>query len=349
MKKTFSLISLIILIILPVTSVFGQGTEGDLDAAIRWLEQQQQEDGGFSNGFAPESDIGTTADAVLVMVQAGSDPANLEKSGYSPLDFLAKRVYAGEVESPGVIAKVILAVNAVGIDPREFGGADLVEVLLGEYDVSTGFFGMGPFDSALAILALEALDEALPEGVIESVLATRYKDGSYSFNADPTITTGDSNTTSFVVQALIAAGEEDRIDPSMSYFAAVQNEDNGWTFQKPSEFGEETDTNSTSLAMQALDAAEEDLSDWGDPLVALVNLQEPSGGFSFSESFRGENILATIQAIPVLAGATYLNPTAPSTIQESLISEVALVIFVLLLAVLTLAYIVVRVRSRASS
>jgi hypothetical protein len=122
--------------------------------------------------------------------------------------------------------------------------------------------------------------------------------------------------------------------PSIDYFRSTQNEDGGWTFQKPSEFGEDTDSNSTALVIQALNAAGEDLSDWGDPMSILASLQESSGAFSFSSTFTGDNILATLQVIPTLAGADYIRLSATETGSSNTDELVIIGVLVLLVLVL---------------
>jgi len=334
--------------LIPSFTAASQQNGGDLDRAVFWLKDQQQTDGGFSNGFAPESDIGATSDAILALLFAGEDPTVLKDGDKSPFDFLEVRVGAGEVQGAGVAAKVVLALNAAKLDPRSFAAQDLVEALLKDFDASTGLFGFGPFDSALAISALMAVDADLPEGAVEGMLATRLEDGSFSFSAEPGQITGDSNTTALAVQALIAAGFEDEIGPSLDYFRSTQNEDGGWTYQKPSEFGEETDANSTALVIQALNAAGENLVEWGDPMTALASLQLENGAFGFSATFPDANILATIQAIPTLAGGTYVEPVAPAVVEGRPLSSIMIVASALLVLIGAGAWIGARYRSRAT-
>jgi len=333
-------------LLVPIFSVEAQQNGGDLDRAVSWLENQQQADGGFSNGFTPESDIGTTADAILAFVFAGEDPALLKKEGQSPIDFLQARVQAGDVQGAGVAAKIVLALNAVGLDPQDFAGQALVEAVLKDLDPATGLFGFGPFDSALAISALIAVEADLPEGAVDGLISTRLEDGSFSFSADPEQITGDSNTTALAVQALIAAGAKDEIGSSLDYFRSTQNEDSGWTYQKPSEYGEETDVNSTALVIQALDAAGEDLEEWGDPMAALASLQLENGAFGLNATFPDANILATIQAIPTLAGGTYAEPVAPSQDQESLIPAIVIGTTILIILLVAGAFFGARLRGR---
>lgn len=273
-----------------------------VQAALAWLGTQQQPDGGFSNGFAPGSDPGATADAVLAITAAGSDPSQWTVGGHSPLDALQRAMEAGGVGGAGALAKLALAAQAASLDVGSFGGADLTARILEDYDATTGLFGSGTFDSALAIQALTAAHVPLPEGALAGLLATRLPDGAYAFNADLTPGAGDSNTSAMVVLALVSAGEAQAAAPTLEYFRNAQNDDGGWTYQKPSAFGEATDTNSTALVMQALTAAGEDLAGWGNPASALLALQQPSGAFAFNAAMPGDNLLATLQAIPALAG-----------------------------------------------
>jgi prenyltransferase beta subunit len=308
-KKTIDMFLLLTIMIFPIYSVAAQNTSADLDAAMEWIESQLQEDGGFSNGFAPESDAGATADAVLAMVTIGRDPETVRTAaGASPIDFLRGWLNADQEVGAGIAAKITIALEAAGYESGSFSDRDLTGFILEDHDPASGMFGLGPFDSGLALLALIASEHEVPVGAIDALIATRLDDGSYAFSYDPSLVTGDSNTTAIVVQALIAVDMKNETGASIDYFRNTQNDDGGWTYQKPSEFGEDTDTNSTALAIQALRAAGEDLEEWGDPVVVLSALQEPSGAFAFSSTFTGDNMLATLQAIPTLAGADYVNP-----------------------------------------
>jgi hypothetical protein len=276
------------------------GAQGDVRTALAWLRSQQNLDGGFSNGFGEGSDIGASADAVLAVASAGQNPSTWMQDGVSPLDFLAAQV--GHISDSGLAAKVTLAAVAAGQDPHAFGDANLVELIAAGFDVNTGFFGGGPYDSALAILALQAAGEPLPATAVDGLVAARLPDGSYSFNGDMTPGAGDSNTTSLAIQALLIAGAGDEAALSLDYLRRAQNADGGWTYQKPSAFGEDTDANSTALGIEALLAAGQDLAAWGHPERALQSLQMTSGAWMFNPATPSENLLATVQAIPAAAG-----------------------------------------------
>jgi hypothetical protein len=305
-------VTALILPIVLMTAGFAPRPTDSIDRALVWLRGQQQADGGFSNGFTPGSDPGTTSDAVLAIVAAGDDPAAWSGPGASPLEFLNQAVGVGDVAGPGAAAKVALAMLAAGADPRSVAGHDLADEITQGFDPATGFFGMGPYDSALAILALTGMQQPLPAGAIDGLIGARLPDGSYAFNGDRTPGAGDSNTTAIVVQALVAAGNTDEAAASLPYFQAARNDDGGWTYQKPSAFGEATDANSTALVLQALYALGESPDDWREARAVLESLQVPSGGFIFNAATSGENLLATVQAIPALAGWDYIDASDPA-------------------------------------
>jgi hypothetical protein len=314
-----------------------------LEASLAWLRGALLADGGFSSGFSEGSDLGTTADALIAIASAGQSAADWTVEGVGPIDFL--EAHAAEATSPGLAAKVALAAVAAGRDPAAFGGVDLPQVILAGLDAQTGLFGSGPYDAALAILALEHAGMGAPSEAVEALVRFRQPDGSYAFDGAMTAGSGDSNTTALVVQALLLAGAAEEAIPSYAYFRAAQNTDGGWTYQKPSAFGEVTDANSTALVVQALLAGGQDLDQWGDPVATLRALQQPSGALAFNADTPGDNALATIQAIPALAGVD-LTDLAGLANRGPATSEGARAVFigslVLLVGVLALSAVVGR-------
>ena len=117
------------------------------------------------------------------------------------------------------------------------------------------------------------------------------------------------------LQALAREDAEDAVSSGLDYLASIQNEDGGWPYQSPSDFGTTSDASSTALVVQALIALEEDLTEWNNPQDFLTGLQEESGAFRYQDEMPGDNILATIGAIPALAGVP-LNHWAPESVAE---------------------------------
>ena len=311
------------LIVVLLLTLAGPALAGSPDEAVvqalDWLRGQQNADGGFSNGFSPESNLGATADAVVAIAAGGQDAGSWRVSGGpSPLDYLYRQVVTGQVTGVGPTAKVVLALVAAGLDPTSFAGRDLVGQIEAAYDPDSGSYGGSLFDQALAVLALVNAGRTVPQGAVDYLLAHQTTDGAWSFAGDTAALSGDTNTTALVIQALVATGHKDDTGRALDYLRRVQTADAGWPYQKPSPYGTDTDANSTALVLQAIYAVGQTPADWytggSDPLGALLALQNASGSFSYQAAFPGDNVLATLQAIPAVAGVTLVQvrrvPTA---------------------------------------
>ncbi|HML20035.1 MAG TPA: terpene cyclase/mutase family protein [Aggregatilinea sp.] len=303
MKRSHLLSTIVALALILALAIpaFAQDDTDPALAAVDYLDSIQNADGGFPTGYAPESDLTTTADAIIAFVAAGEDPnAVLSPDMANPYYFLGQQVEAGNVTAAGQVAKVANAVIAGGKDVTAFGGHNLVNDLLALQDES-GLFGTGAFDHCLALTALENAGVELPEGAVDAVISAQTEDGGWGFGPDQP---ADSNTTAICVQALALTDQADAVDAALAYFEAIQNEDGGWPYQSPSDYGTDSDVNSTSVVVQALLAAGEDLADWNTPQDWLLSLQTEEGAFGYQTAMPDANILATIAAIPAVEGVT---------------------------------------------
>ncbi|NDJ74776.1 MAG: terpene cyclase/mutase family protein, partial [Chloroflexi bacterium] len=237
-----------------------------------------------------------TADTVVALAAAGYDPDEaLSDDGNSPLDYLMMQLDEGNVAGSGFVAKSITAVVAAGYDPADFGGYDLVgELLASEVD---GVFGFGPYDHCLSLIALQNAGADVSEGAVDALVGIQNEDGGWGFMAD---STSDTNTTALCLQALALTEEADTVDAGFVYIASIQNEDGGWPYENPSEYGTDSDTNSTALVILALVANGEALDEWGNPGEWLLSMQLESGSFSYQAAFPGDNVLATVGAVPAI-------------------------------------------------
>jgi hypothetical protein len=286
--------------------------------ALDWLRAHQSADGGFAGDFDSASGLGATMEAVFAIVAGGEDPAAWSQAGNTPISFLESQA-SSALSTPGDTAKLILAALAAGRDPRDFGGIDLVSSLEAKSDDS-GLYGGAEagnvVSQSLAILALKAAGRPIPASALDWLVAVQLDDGSWSWNGDTTPGSGDSNSTALALQALVAADEQDAVvNKALEYLHGVQNEDGGFPYQKPSNFGTDTDTNSTAYVIQSLIATGNDpaSSDWtvggNTPLTALAALQLESGAFAWQAAAPGENFLASAQAVPALEGKAFLDVT----------------------------------------
>jgi hypothetical protein len=289
------------------------GAQEPIEAGLTWLREQQQPDGGFTNGFSEGSDLGTTGDVILAMVAAGEDPADwVSEGGNTPLDYLKAQLNAGAIELLGLKAKVTLALAVAGERPARFADVDPLADLRAAYDETAGSFGSSIFDQALIILTLFHAGDQVPDRAVEYLVESQHEEGGWAlFGGSEEVP--DTNTTALAVQALIVAGHRgEAVEDALAYLRTVQNDDGGFPYQNPSEYGTATDANSTALVLQALLAAGEPLTDWApqgsDPREALLALQDPeSGAFQWQAGTGEANVLATAQAIPPLAEVTFVN------------------------------------------
>ena len=294
----------------------------DAKTAMEWLRAQQNDDGGFG---APESSIAATIESIYAITAAGESPDDWAQAGNTPFTYLGQNLSEITV-SGGTTAKLILAVVAAGLDARDFNGSDLVATLEAMYDPATGRYG-GEADTfaghAFAMLALASVSRPISGAAVDYIRAGQTPDGSWAWNGEPTEGTGDTNSTALALQALIAAGvsrSDDAILNAVVYYRTQQNDDGGFPYQKPSDWGTDTDANSTAYSIQGLKSAGEDPTGdaWakpeGTPLGALDALQQESGAFAWQAAMPDDNLLATTQAIAALAGVTF--PPAVTTVAE---------------------------------
>ena len=65
---------------------------------------------------------------MLGLEAAGRNPLDVSKGGNTAVDYL--RSHVGDLSSSGDFARTILALEGAGLDPRSFGGRNLVSALL---------------------------------------------------------------------------------------------------------------------------------------------------------------------------------------------------------------------------
>jgi hypothetical protein len=263
--------------------------------AAGYVSARQSKDG----SFPAFSTVGSTADAVVSLVAAKSS----EESVQSALDFLENAVGAGEVDTIGLKAKVVLAAAAGGRDPENFGGQNLVADIVSSEEPD-GRLGTGTtvFDQALALLALEGAGKQFATQSVVWLAEAQCRDGGWQFDepAGPDDNRhcfndqleadnfqSDTNTTSLAVQVL-AYIEESPPEPAGNPFKFFKNirdgQFGGWGYS----WGfETTDANSTALVLQAY--ASEGVSAPKGARHALKRLQYPvcsgkkkAGAFAFT-------------------------------------------------------------------
>ena len=220
--------------------------------AVQYLAANQAADGsldmtsaaGFGNPNASEN-------MVLGVAAAGFDPNTIQHSGKSVYDYLAANG-AAATNSVGRAATLLLALHAGNTNPGRydldnFGGVHPLTVVTSSYQSSgsqAGAYGDGSsFGQALAILAVKAAGQTPPAGAITWLKSIR-------------------NTGA---------------DPGSGGYTSELPTDTGWNYGNAAD-QHQGDTNTTALALQALNAAGDHTQDAG-ALDFLHNQQNPDGGF----------------------------------------------------------------------
>ncbi len=221
--------------------------------------------------------------------------------------------------------KPILAITAVGQDPRKFGSQDLVAKLKTFYTANQIGDTQTVNDDIFGILALVASGEPLNDSIIEDakkfVLAKQSSDGGWGYALSAS---SDSNTTASAILALLAVGispTDTKITSAINFLKTCQNSDGGFTYDPKSEWGTDSDTSSTAWVMWTLNALKANLADWQKsgktPKDYLESYQHTFGYFIYPGL--GENALSadnTAWAIIALEGKTLpLNIITPVKLQ----------------------------------
>lgn len=277
----------------------------NVERAALWLMSQQTPDGGFA-GMDGSPDPSMTSDAIVALVAAGEQGVNTGVAVDSAMAWLASsdQTLVFAQSGQGQAAKLVLAAVAAGSDPHAIGTVDPLSLVEAGPNADTGFYGRGVYDHALCLLALAATDSDVPAEAISVLETTRTPEGGWAFEGTATEGAADSNTTALVVQALVALGEADSplVTDAMAYLLTAVDGQSGATFQPGAGFP--ADSSSTAMVLQAVIAAGDDPSSdaWGDLPAALATFQNASGAFHYSSDDQSDNVFATTQVIPALAG-----------------------------------------------
>ena len=267
-----------------------------------WLIAQQGDDGGFI-GFSGQSDPGLTADAVVGLKAAEVRGVDVAASLAAARTYLTGAGAGYASVGPGASAKLELAAVALGVAPSVFGVATGdVSTRTGTPSPASGLYGGGVFDHALVMLALAATGAPVPAAAVDALRGAQGTDGSWAFDGSTTEGAGDTNTTALAIQALIATdnGGDTTIEQALAYLESTHAPTGGFPYQPEGP----ADGNSTALVVQAIVAAGQDPAgaEWGDAAGALAALQNPSGAFRYTDEEAGDNLFATVQALPAIAG-----------------------------------------------
>jgi hypothetical protein len=225
--------------------------------------------------------------------------------------------------------KAILAITAIGQDPRNFNGEDYLSDLENFYSTSTNDFdGTSVFNNDIfGLLALSSAGVSSTDPMIvgtrSAVLAAQNADGGWGYAVG---VESDSNDTASVLWSLLATGSnasDTAVQNGLSYLKTLQNPDGGFTYDPV--YGTSTDADSDAWALSTIYAIGQDPTSaaWtqGSSTVidSLLSMQDPTGFFAYQPGYNASDSYdATSYALIALIGkalpvATISAPTMSTT------------------------------------
>ncbi len=259
-------------------------------SASKWLFSVQNSDGGFGASPGDDSGVEMTAWAMLGLEAAGRNPLDLNRGGRTPVSFL--RANAGELKSPGDLARTILALHGAGVDPRALGGRNLVADLRGWRRDNGAYLGW-PNSTAFAVIALRAA--GAPGGTeksLEWLRRVQAEDGGWGIEAGQR---SDPESTGSVLQALSPGSEASK--RGLRYLRSSQQGNGGYRLGGNGEIN----TQATAWAIQGILAAGANPNSFekggATPLDYIAANQAADGHYRYSKSRDQTPIWVTGQAL----------------------------------------------------
>ena len=288
-----------------------------VDAASGWLARQMVDGERFEVVFGDQvfPDQGLTIDAVFSFAAAKSADAFAARATawLARPEILTGYIGDGVEAYAGATAKLSLEAQVRGLDPRSFGGIDLLVRLRGLQTPSGRFsdrsvFGdfSNAFSQSFAVLTLHRAGGA-PAAAVSFLAAQQCADGGFPLLFDQPTCVSDVDATAMAVQALLAAGRHAVAAAGARWLASVQGADGSFAAEGV------PNANSTGLAAQALRVTGR-LLDWLQARQFLLSLQVRCDGapanrgaiaFTTDGFDPATAARATAQAIPGLAGAGF--------------------------------------------
>jgi energy-coupling factor transport system substrate-specific component len=269
--------------------------------AASWLASVQNNDGGFGDSADKDSSASTTAWVMLGLEAAGRNPLDVAKGGKSAVDYMRSR--AGDLSSSGDFARTILAVEGAGLDPRSFGGRNLVSALLNRRRADGSYEGW-PGSTAFAIVALRAA------GVNGLEKSQSWLGGAQNADGGWGDTPGAASNADVTGAAMQAMPNSQVAKEALSYLRKHQQGNGGFALG-----GGAANTQSTAWAVQGMIAVGADpasvKANGRSALDYLEGLQAGDGHFRYSSDSDQTPVWVTGQVLVAAAGEDFPVTVAP--------------------------------------
>jgi hypothetical protein len=271
-----------------------------------YLLAAQNRDGGFGAARGQRSTQLYTGWSALGLAAAGRNPIDVRRGGHSVID--AIRAGLPGLNDTGELERTILVVRAAGLDPRHFGGRDLVATLR-RRQRADGALSEQVNWTSFAVLAFRAGGYSASAAPVRRaanwLTGQQNRDGGFNFAGRG----GPSgiDDTSAPVQALAAAGRRGSgaVGRAVAFLRGQQNGDGGFPLNR----GGPSNAQSAAWAAQAFIAAGRNPGavrrGGRSPLDYLRSLTAPDGSVRYSRTSGQTPVWVTAQALTALAGKAF--------------------------------------------
>jgi hypothetical protein len=287
----------------------GASTRSDAAGkAADWIASQQRSNGAF---FSEGQRVDETGETIAALVAAGGSAKAVDKA----LGYLRENGPAGASRG-GFTGRIIAGIVAGGEDPRDFGETDYVALLESQWDDATGYDAQNLFGHLLAVNGLLAAKEPVEKKAIRFIRDAQCDNGGFVGASQDGTCSGppDVDATAWTINVFVASGRagDSLVKDARAFLLSAQKSDGG--FPHAPEF-KATRAESTGLALAAVAALDEPATSapWkrsgGDPVTALVELQDDGGAFRSTPAEKPSGF-TTWNALTGLAKRSY--PVRPA-------------------------------------
>ena len=293
-------IASVLLLTLALVSVLPARAQASEASAAAWLISNQNGDGGWGTSPQSNSSAPTTAWVMLGLEAAGHNPLDLSRGGHNPVGYLRANVDA--LSSPGDYARTILALEGAGVNPRSFGGHDLVSALANHRRANGSFEGW-PGSTAFATIALRTSGAGGVDQSVSWLVKVQNGDGGWGDVPDSPST---ADGTGAVIQAIPGTSAAKH---GLAYLRKAQRPNGGF----PLGGSGEANSQSTAWAVQGMLAVGADPASVREggksPLDYLAARQDADGHYRYSASSDQTPVWVTGQVLAAVAGESF--PVTP--------------------------------------
>jgi energy-coupling factor transport system substrate-specific component len=311
-----AVVSALLLALALASALPAKAGASEVSRAAGWLVAAQNTDGGWGASLDTGSSPEMTAWATLGLEAAGRSPLEISRRGQTPIDYL--RSHIDELNSPGDLARTILALEGAEVDPHAFGGHDLVSALA-KRRRSNGSFEGWPGSTAFATIALRTAGGESVEPSVAWLVKVENDDGGWG---DVPNSPSTADGTGAVMQAIPGTSAAKH---GLGFLRNTQLPSGGFALGGAGA----VNAQSTAWAVQGMIAVGTDPASVHErgksPLEYLAARQDADGHYRYSDSSDQTPVWVTAQVLTATAGDSFpvtpvARPSTPSPQSESAIS-----------------------------